>query len=482
MEIHRIRSMTSEEKNEVHLLLLQGLTRLKYWGAIQSDKTLVFLLRMLLKARRKPMDRLSAMSAEERHQIQQLVLEGVTKTKAWADIQPDSALVAQLRELLLKHNKRSIGVNTQESDCLIHIEDDDITGGENSDLDKHSDREDGGDIDDSMEPTILSPFTSMDCGHHNSPACTTDDIFTSFHPSGRTPPSLLWNRRDPPTGGVPPRSVLASSQDIPRQTKSMLSPTPSENDDEFFGCCREVPVPSEYSSEAVGASPLGPSRSRTSTFDEPALIAQHANTCRRCQRCEDYEAELALWEACATGAFECARYLIEAKGVDYDKSDKDGWTPVHTAARAGHLDIVKYLIDKGVNFEETGSIPADTSHGGEDSPPNEIEEEKGADNEENENDVVGWTPVHAASQEGHLEIVQFLVNEKGANYEEPDQYGWTPVHIASEGGHSEVVQFLIEKGADFERTNKHGRTPLHVAAREGHLDLVKFLIEENGAD
>ena len=36
--------------------------------------------------------------------------------------------------------------------------------------------------------------------------------------------------------------------------------------------------------------------------------------------------------------------------------DENGWTPLHEGARAGHVDVVKYLIENGANInDKTGS-------------------------------------------------------------------------------------------------------------------------------
>ena len=43
--------------------------------------------------------------------------------------------------------------------------------------------------------------------------------------------------------------------------------------------------------------------------------------------------------------------VLESKGLDLNKFDYDGRTALHLACSEGHLDIVEYLIKKGVNTE-----------------------------------------------------------------------------------------------------------------------------------
>jgi len=35
-----------------------------------------------------------------------------------------------------------------------------------------------------------------------------------------------------------------------------------------------------------------------------------------------------------------------------DRKDVNGWTPLHEAARAGHLDVIKFLIEHEANVNE----------------------------------------------------------------------------------------------------------------------------------
>jgi len=59
----------------------------------------------------------------------------------------------------------------------------------------------------------------------------------------------------------------------------------------------------------------------------------------------------------------------------------------------------------------------------------------------------------------------------------------TPLHLASEYGHLDVVRYLVEEtNYDVECRDEDEETPLHVAAREGRLDIVQYLIGERGCD
>jgi ankyrin repeat/SOCS box protein 10 len=51
-----------------------------------------------------------------------------------------------------------------------------------------------------------------------------------------------------------------------------------------------------------------------------------------------------LHEACARGHAPCVSLLIQ-KGAAVTARDQDGFAPLHTAASAGVLDVVKILLD-----------------------------------------------------------------------------------------------------------------------------------------
>ena len=95
-------------------------------------------------------------------------------------------------------------------------------------------------------------------------------------------------------------------------------------------------------------------------------------------------------------------------------------------------------------------------------------------------DGQGWTPLHRASEEGHVELTLFLV-EHGADVAAKDGDGWTPLHRVSERGDVELARILVEHGADASAQDEDGRAPLHQASERGHVELARFLVE-HGAD
>lgn len=55
----------------------------------------------------------------------------------------------------------------------------------------------------------------------------------------------------------------------------------------------------------------------------------------------------------------------------------------------------------------------------------------------------GATPLYLACQEGHLEVVQYLVKDCGADPNIRANDGMTPLHAAAQMGHNTVIVWLV---------------------------------------
>jgi ankyrin repeat protein len=58
-----------------------------------------------------------------------------------------------------------------------------------------------------------------------------------------------------------------------------------------------------------------------------------------------------------------------------------------------------------------------------------------------------------------------------------ERTGNTALHMASANGHVEIVQLLIECGANAAVQNAAGNTPIHWASMNGQLDCVQVLLQ-----
>ncbi len=118
--------------------------------------------------------------------------------------------------------------------------------------------------------------------------------------------------------------------------------------------------------------------------------------------------ELTIQELAEAGDLAGVKARIE-RGDDIDERRLIGWTALHHAALAGHLEVVRTLIDAGANVNYR---TVDTYR----------------------------TPLHHAALNGHTEIVQLLL-DAGAKTGERDKEERTARDLA-EDNHSDIVRLL----------------------------------------
>lgn len=89
----------------------------------------------------------------------------------------------------------------------------------------------------------------------------------------------------------------------------------------------------------------------------------------------------------------------------------------------------------------------------------------------------GRIPLHLAAQEGHLAVVQSLVqHESTVNKKSHD--GKTPLRAAAIEDHRNVVEYLLTVGADIDYIDADGRSTLYVLALENKRETAAFLLEK----
>lgn len=172
-----------------------------------------------------------------------------------------------------------------------------------------------------------------------------------------------------------------------------------------------------------------------------------------------------LHVAAQLGQYQIARALL-LHGVDRAALDRDGRTPLHLAARGGHLAVVDLILSAGtsadyVNLRCYGDGDRD--------------------------DIEGETALDLAAGSGHADVVKSLLGH-GAAVGASDAGGLTALHRVAAAvnmkcclGAARSIDVLAEHGADLNATDEEGRTALHHAAKHGRSETVLALFG-HGAD
>ena len=144
---------------------------------------------------------------------------------------------------------------------------------------------------------------------------------------------------------------------------------------------------------------------------------------------------------------------------------------IFDAARKGDVDRVRSLVEQGIDKETTdvGSLLHVAALNGR-LKSCSIWFSKGRTRRPL---ITGdWTPLNHAACWGHLEIVEYLLDQ-GADRDSPNHRRFTPLHFAAMIGYLEIVQCLMSYGADINANNDQGQTPLDVATTEDIRQAIR---------
>jgi ankyrin repeat protein len=94
-------------------------------------------------------------------------------------------------------------------------------------------------------------------------------------------------------------------------------------------------------------------------------------------------------------------------------------------------------------------------------------------------DTSDYYPHDRAAENGHLEILRYLVEESGQviDLTADDSY---PLRWSAETGHLPVIRYLIEDSGQSVDATLNDNFALRWAACNGHLSVVRYLIEDSG--
>eukprot|EP00741_Cyanophora_paradoxa_P022476 tig00021489_g21702.t1 len=132
-------------------------------------------------------------------------------------------------------------------------------------------------------------------------------------------------------------------------------------------------------------------------------------------------------------------------------------SPIHCAARFGHEETLRYLLELPV--QEAASVEAAPNAG-----PN-----------------ASWPPIFDAATNGHAACCSLLLERGGADFKarysknelwDDRNPRWTLLEAAARGGHVECVELFVGAGADLAA---EGPALVAAAAEGGHAEMIRFL-------
>eukprot|EP00112_Aurelia_sp_Birch-Aquarium-sp1_P018775 Seg4531.2 transcript_id=Seg4531.2/GoldUCD/mRNA.D3Y31 product="E3 ubiquitin-protein ligase MIB1" protein_id=Seg4531.2/GoldUCD/D3Y31 len=206
------------------------------------------------------------------------------------------------------------------------------------------------------------------------------------------------------------------------------------------------------------------------------LIRHHADL-----ETEDKDGDRAIHHA-AFGDEITVLELLKQAGADLNARNKRGQSPLHVAINKGHAGAVKCLLNLKCHpclQDSEGDTPLhDAITKRREDMVKLLLDFKAEIALANNN---GFNCLHHASLRGNSGAVRAMLSTKPHPWiiNEKKDDGYTALHLASLNNHVEVAEVLIQQGkADKDVQNSNMQTPLHLAVQRQHTQIVRLLVRE----
>ena len=138
-------------------------------------------------------------------------------------------------------------------------------------------------------------------------------------------------------------------------------------------------------------------------------------------------------------------------GQDINQPNEFGVTPMMVALRHGDLQMIKFLEEKGANYE---GVVVKKDH-----------------------KFNGYNATMFAILSDKLEVIKYIESKVPSFTKKNQETGMYPIHLAASHCSPQMVDYFIQQGSDVEVQNDKGETPLLIAAKKNCFSVATSLKE-----
>ncbi|XP_067661695.1 ankyrin repeat domain-containing protein 50-like [Haliotis asinina] len=147
------------------------------------------------------------------------------------------------------------------------------------------------------------------------------------------------------------------------------------------------------------------------------------------------------------GHLGMVKHVLSQNIVDINRKGMCGRTPLMIAAVGGHVDMFRFLVNKGSNVSSV--------------------------------DGYGDSILHLACRGGHVDMVGYILSQNITDINTRGSLERTPLMVAACEGHIAVFDLLTSRSADVHLVDEQKSNILHIACMCGKVKMVKHIISKN---
>mmetsp|Transcript_32538 Transcript_32538/g.44660 ORF Transcript_32538/g.44660 Transcript_32538/m.44660 type:complete len:228 (+) Transcript_32538:76-759(+) len=176
-------------------------------------------------------------------------------------------------------------------------------------------------------------------------------------------------------------------------------------------------------------------------------VLEYASSLPKIDKRDSDERTVLHWAA-AMGRVDVVKGLLALR-ADPTTEDDSGWSPLISAASAGHVEVLSLFLP----LLSPEDICAVTSH--------------------------QRSALFYAASKARVEVMKMLLPASVPVINKGEKSSLnTPLHRAAATGSKEAVNLLLEHHAKVSSRNKYRETPLQVAIQEDFVEIAKILLDK----